>query len=77
MAWSGERWIADPSPLLGHKAEARIPRLPTCLSVLFLGCNLDATEETNNKDPSLSIYLKIIPFLHCVLTVIIMSINEN
>ena len=33
--------------------------LPTCLSVLFLaiGCNLDATEESYNKDPTLSIHL--------------------
>jgi len=52
--------VAEPSPLLGHKAEVRIPDLPTCLSVLFLGCNLDATEETNSKDPTLSIHLKII-----------------
>ena len=39
-----------------------------CLSVLFLGCNLDATEETYNKDPTVSIHPKIIPlYLMCCL----------
>ncbi len=34
---------------------------PTCLYVLFLGCNMDATEEIYNKDPTLSIHPKIMP----------------
>jgi hypothetical protein len=52
-----------PSPLRST------PSTPTCLSVLFLGCNLDATEEIYyNKDPTLSIHPKIIPlYLVCCL----------
>ena len=30
------------------QSTSQIPRLPSRLSVLFLGCNLDATEETYN-----------------------------
>jgi hypothetical protein len=45
-----------------YPANSYVECLPTCLSVLFLGCNLDATEETYNKDPTLSIHPKIIPF---------------
>ena len=61
MAWSGERWMADPSPLLGHKAEARIP-----LSVLFLGCNLDATEKTNKRSFSFDPFKNNTIFTLCV-----------
>ena len=50
------------------QSTSQIPRLPSRLSVLFLGCNLDATEETYNKDPTLSIHPKIIPlYLVCCL----------
>ena len=54
MAWSGEWYnIEGRSHWLEYPANSYVECL-TCLSVLFLGCNLDATEETYNKDPTLS-----------------------